>query len=69
MARDLLGREGYQAYANAALSWATFTTFGALFTYWLHQRKSKSLKRFVLLYTFFLVCAVFAQKQWHALYK
>ncbi|CAD5222217.1 unnamed protein product [Bursaphelenchus xylophilus] len=69
IARDILTREGYQAYANAAISWATWTAFSSLLTYWLHLRKSKGFFRFFTIYTIITGLAVWAHIEWHKLYR
>ncbi|CAD5216925.1 unnamed protein product [Bursaphelenchus okinawaensis] len=69
VARDILSREGYQAYANAAISWTTWTMFSSLLTYYLHLRKTKSFMRFVTIYVVLISMAAFAHNEWHKLYR
>ncbi|VDN54952.1 unnamed protein product [Dracunculus medinensis] len=69
--RDLCTYDGYAAYITRALSWATFSTFSSIFTYWMHQRKifQQSFHSFIALYLIFLLFAWFGSLQWYKLYK
>uniref|UniRef100_A0AC34GZA8 Uncharacterized protein n=1 Tax=Panagrolaimus sp. ES5 TaxID=591445 RepID=A0AC34GZA8_9BILA len=70
--RDLYANDGYNAYANKAISWATWTAFSSIFTYWLHQKTricSGTALSFAIVYTLFLFLAIYAHDQWFLVYR
>uniref|UniRef100_A0A0N4ZVL6 Calcium uniporter protein n=1 Tax=Parastrongyloides trichosuri TaxID=131310 RepID=A0A0N4ZVL6_PARTI len=70
--RDMYANDGYEAYGNRSLSWATWTAFSGVFTYVFHQRSkicNGTALSFVVAYPLFLICAWFSNNQWHELYR
>uniref|UniRef100_A0AC35U193 Sterile domain-containing protein n=1 Tax=Rhabditophanes sp. KR3021 TaxID=114890 RepID=A0AC35U193_9BILA len=70
--RDMYANDGYEAYGNRSLSWATWTAFSSIFTFWVHQRSklcNGSALSFAICYPLFLTCAWFSNTQWHDLYR
>ena len=69
IARDLETSDGYQAFANKSISWATFHAFAALFIYGFHaRRKVPTVRAFATLYSIFTLAAAYASSEWHKLY-
>ncbi|KAI6201646.1 hypothetical protein M3Y96_00864700 [Aphelenchoides besseyi] len=67
--RDLFSQDGYQAYANKAISWACFSTFSSLIGYWIHARRVKpTALAFVVIYFIFTGIALYCGNEWHKLY-
>uniref|UniRef100_A0A7E4VRL5 Transmembrane protein n=1 Tax=Panagrellus redivivus TaxID=6233 RepID=A0A7E4VRL5_PANRE len=70
--RDMFANDGYNAYANKAISWSTWTAFTSIFTYWLHQKTRMcggTAKSFAVVYCIFLIFALVAHEQWFLLYR
>jgi len=70
--RDMYANDGYNAYANRAISWATWTSFTSIFTYWFHQKTrtcNGTALSFAIVYGIFLLLAIFAHDQWFLLYR
>uniref|UniRef100_A0A1I7YBL4 Transmembrane protein n=1 Tax=Steinernema glaseri TaxID=37863 RepID=A0A1I7YBL4_9BILA len=70
--RDLYSHDGWNAYASRAISWATWTTFSSIFTYWLHWSsrlcKGTALS-FAVIYSLFVAVAWYASSEWYRLYR
>ncbi|KAK0420613.1 hypothetical protein QR680_014792 [Steinernema hermaphroditum] len=70
--RDLYAHDGWNAYASKAISWATWTTFSSIFTYWLHWSSRicrGTAVSFGVIYALFVVIAWYASNEWHNLYR
>ncbi|KAI6240127.1 hypothetical protein M3Y99_00499000 [Aphelenchoides fujianensis] len=68
--RDLMSQDGYQAFANKAISWASFNTFASLLIYWIHLRRpNPTALSFVVIYTIFMTLGILGGNEWHKLYK
>jgi hypothetical protein len=70
--RDLCSNDGYNAYANRAISWSTWTAFSSIFTYWFHQKTrlcNGTALSFAIVYSIFLFLAIYAHDQWFLLYR
>ncbi|CAL2037331.1 unnamed protein product [Caenorhabditis brenneri] len=70
--RDLYAYDGYASLAQRSISWATWTTFSSIFTYWIHNSSrllSGSAASFAIAYPLLLGAAWYANKQWHMLYR
>uniref|UniRef100_A0A8R1I559 Transmembrane protein 177 n=1 Tax=Caenorhabditis japonica TaxID=281687 RepID=A0A8R1I559_CAEJA len=70
--RDLYAYDGYASLAQRSISWATWTTFSSIFTYWIHNSSrmmSGSAASFAVVYPILLGAAWYANKQWHLLYR
>uniref|UniRef100_A0AC34QKP8 Transmembrane protein n=1 Tax=Panagrolaimus sp. JU765 TaxID=591449 RepID=A0AC34QKP8_9BILA len=70
--RDMLANDGYNAFANRAISWATWTSFTSIFTYWFHQKTkfcNGTALSFAVVYSIFLIFAICAHDQWFLLYR
>ncbi|RCN31566.1 hypothetical protein ANCCAN_22642, partial [Ancylostoma caninum] len=70
--RDLHAHDGYASLAQRSISWATWTSFTSIFTYWLHNSAKLfggSAMSFVVIYSLFVSAAWFSNKQWYYLYR
>ncbi|CAI2347865.1 unnamed protein product [Caenorhabditis sp. 36 PRJEB53466] len=70
--RDLYAYDGYASLAQRSISWATWTTFSSIFTYWIHNSSrmlSGSAASFAIAYPLLLGAAWYANTQWHLLYR
>ncbi|KAK5964835.1 hypothetical protein GCK32_004075 [Trichostrongylus colubriformis] len=70
--RDLHAHDGYASLAQRSISWATWTSFTSIFTYWLHKSSricGGTATSFAVIYTLFVSAAWFANKQWYYLYR
>uniref|UniRef100_A0A0K0F821 Transmembrane protein 177 n=1 Tax=Strongyloides venezuelensis TaxID=75913 RepID=A0A0K0F821_STRVS len=70
--RDMYGNDGYHAFGNRSLGWATWTAFSGVSTYYFHQRSklcNGTALSFVILYSFFLTFAWFGANEWYKLYR
>ncbi|KAI6235198.1 hypothetical protein M3Y95_00025700 [Aphelenchoides besseyi] len=67
--RDLFSQDGYQAYANKAISWACFSTFSSFIGYWIHVRRAiPTARSFAVIYLLFTSIAFYCGNEWHKLY-
>ncbi|CAD6185859.1 unnamed protein product [Caenorhabditis auriculariae] len=70
--RDLYAHDGYASLAQRSISWATWTSFTSIFTYWLHSKTKLgggTAMSFAVIYTVFVGAAYYANKQWYLLYR
>ncbi|CAI5444874.1 unnamed protein product [Caenorhabditis angaria] len=70
--RDLYAHDGYSALAQRSISWATWTTFSSIFTYWIHNSSrlfGGTAASFAIAYPILLGAAWYANTQWHLLYR
>ncbi|CAJ0941666.1 unnamed protein product, partial [Mesorhabditis belari] len=70
--RDLYAHDGYAALGQSALTWATFTSFSGIFTFWMHRASNMfkgSFMSFIGFYIGFTGAAAFGSRHWHLLYR
>ncbi|KHJ78950.1 hypothetical protein OESDEN_21420, partial [Oesophagostomum dentatum] len=70
--RDLHAHDGYASLAQRSISWATWTSFTSIFTYWLHNSAKicgGTAMSFVVIYSLFVAAAWYSNKQWYDLYR
>ncbi|WKY00093.1 hypothetical protein Q1695_014737 [Nippostrongylus brasiliensis] len=70
--RDLHAHDGYASLAQRSISWATWTSFTSIFTYWLHNSArifGGTAVSFGVIYSIFVAAAWFANREWYYLYR
>ncbi|KAK6027276.1 hypothetical protein OSTOST_06691, partial [Ostertagia ostertagi] len=70
--RDLHAHDGYASLAQRSISWATWTSFTSIFTYWLHNSArifGGTAMSFAVIYAIFVSAAWYSNKQWYYLYR
>ncbi|PAV88102.1 hypothetical protein WR25_09112 [Diploscapter pachys] len=69
--RNLYASEGYNAMAGRGITWATFSAFSCLFTYFLHTSRigGSTAMSFLVTYAICTCMALYGSQEWNKLYR